>query len=87
MTTGENEFDSGEFIRLNVYVDDCAATYKTKKFYDAFMAELERILRESTSGDSPVLSISDDKDVYLGMTVERLPDGAEPRSPVEPARC
>ena len=51
-------FDNGEFIRLNVHVDDCAATYKSKEFYRAFVAELERILRKSTSGDSPVLSIS-----------------------------
>ena len=66
----------GDFIRLNVHVDDCAATYKTKEFYTAFMEELEAILRKAINSDVPVLSISDDNDVYLGMTVERLPDGA-----------
>ena len=70
------KFDNGEFIRLNVHVDDCAATYKTKEFYQAFMRELERILRKHIKSDGSVLSISDDQDVYLGMTVERLPDGA-----------
>ena len=50
--------------------DDCAATYKTKEFYQAFMNELERILLKHTKSDGSVLSISDDKDVYLGMTVD-----------------
>ena len=70
------KFDNGEFIRLNVHVDDCAATYKSEVFYQAFMRELEIILRKHVKGDGSVLSISDDKDVYLGMTVQRLPDGA-----------
>ena len=70
------DLDSEHFIRLNVHVDDCCATYNDKETYSSFITALEDHLQQGTSGTSPILSVSDDDNVYLGITVDRLEDGA-----------
>ena len=67
---------SGHFIRLNVYVDDVCATYNNTSAFKTFMSALEGHLRKDSQSHRPVLSSSDDDNVYLGMTIDHLPDGA-----------
>ena len=57
----------GHHIRLNVHVDDAFATYTNAKWYSEFKAELTKEFKLSSSADG---------DVFLGITVERLRDGA-----------
>ena len=54
-------------IRLNVHVDDACAVHTNNKMYMEFKAELMKDFD---------LSIPSDKDVFLGITVEKLSDGA-----------
>ena len=54
-------------IRLNVHVDDAFAVFNNKKWYFDFKAELKNEFK---------LSKSEDSDVFLGVTVKRLSDGA-----------
>ena len=57
----------GHIARLNVHVDDAFAVYTHDKMYKEFKTELMKDFDLSTSSDS---------DVFLGITIERLSDGA-----------
>ena len=59
--------DIEQTIRLNVHVDDAFAMFTNKQWYQEFKTELQRTFDLSSSADS---------DVFLGITIERLSDGA-----------
>jgi len=59
--------DVGQTVRLNVHVDDAFAIYTHEKMYNEFKRELMRDFDLSSSADA---------DVFLGITIERLKDGA-----------
>ena len=63
---------SSSFIRLNTHVDDCCCVFNNTEVYNKFKGELEARLKAASNSDQPVLSQSDDNDVYLGITVERV---------------
>ena len=54
-------------IRLNVHVDDAFAMYTSEQWYQEFKTELQQEFDLSSSADS---------DVFLGITIDRLRDGA-----------
>lgn len=60
-----------ETIRLNVYVDDIFAVYSNEKWYNEFKAE---VMDLEDGGFK--LSASDDSNVFLGVSIDRLHDGA-----------
>ena len=57
-------------VRINVYVDDAFSTHNNTEFYEEF----KRQLNDPTDGFK--LSSSEDNHVFLGVSVERLHDGA-----------
>ena len=57
-----------EFIRLNMHVDDCCATYTDKALFDRLMEDLRE--------EGWDMSDAHDKNRFLGMEYERLPNGA-----------
>ena len=59
--------DTEQFIRLNVHVDDAFAMYTNEEWYKEFKTELQKEFDLSSAADS---------DVFLGITIERLKDGA-----------
>ena len=62
---------SSHFIRLNTHVDDCCCVFDNQAVYNKFKGALEAKLKAASNSKKPVLSQSDDDDVYLGITVER----------------
>ena len=60
--------DGDDFIRLNIHVDDCCATYTDVAQFEWLMDELRL--------EGWGLSEATDKNRFLGMEYERLADGA-----------
>lgn len=61
-------------LTVNVHVDDCCITYTKEQHYERFKGELEKTFE---------LSTSDDKNVFLGMVIERLePEKFGNRGPI-----
>ena len=58
-------------IRLNVHVDDSFATYSDDDWYAEFKQRLEDVENGGFN-----LSRPEDGDVYIGIKVDTLPDGA-----------
>ena len=63
-------------LRFNAYVDDVFASFNSEPFYNAFMDALIEYLRAGSNSGKNAISQSDDKDTYLSMKIEVLPDGA-----------
>ena len=57
----------GHTVRLNVHVDDAFAVYTQDQMYKEFKTELMKHFDLSNSADN---------DVFLGITIEKLSDGA-----------
>ena len=59
------------FIRLNTHVDDCCCVYDNQAVYDKFKGALETKLKAASDSEKPVLSQSDNDDVYLARELVR----------------
>ena len=60
--------EDGELMTVNVHVDDCMITYTDERKYQRFRKRLESMFQ---------ISKSDDNNTFLGVVIERLPNGKE----------
>ena len=60
--------EDGELMTVNVHVDDCMITYTDERKYQRFRKRLESMFQ---------ISKSDDNNTFLGVVIERLPNGKD----------
>ena len=69
-------YKEGEsFIRICMHVDDGCATFNDPVVYARVKADLIKGLADDSDSPKPVLSQSDDNDVYLGITIVPIEKG------------